>query len=107
MQQIAQQSQWTAPVIVNMLLAALAIVLAWTTLHQHSTLTDTDHEALQHDIRSAIESVQPPTPATTTTSLGPRGVTPSQPPTPSHDAVARRKKRPGKTVGKHKRRRRR
>ncbi len=56
---LQQQPRWTAPVIVNTLLAALAVALAWMALHQTNTLTEADHAALEHDIQNAIERVEP------------------------------------------------
>jgi hypothetical protein len=104
MQQVQRQPQWTLPVVLTVLLTALQVVLAWMALHQQTTLTDSDHEALQHDVREAIESVQPVTPPAP-------NVTAPAPPIPAGatanraghvEAKPKRKKRPGKTVGKHK-----
>jgi hypothetical protein len=44
---------------VQTLLAALTVVLAWMALHQNA-FTETDHELLQRDIRTAIEQVHQP-----------------------------------------------
>ena len=115
MRQVQRQPQWTSPVVIQVLLAALAVVLTWMTLHQQSTLTASDHEALQHDIREAIESVQPTPPAPPARSPRATSLRPPAPP-PTHASPAdqaranptqKRKKRPGKIVGKHKAKKRR
>jgi hypothetical protein len=58
------QRQWTAPAIVSTLLAVITVLLAWLALNPHQTLSEADHKALQRDIRTAIEQVVPPSPAT-------------------------------------------
>jgi hypothetical protein len=99
---LQQQPQWTAPVIVNALLAALAVVLAWMALHQANTLTETDHAALEHDIQSAIERVEPTPhidlPLVNEQSLASRNRDASE--TKSKP----RRKRPPKTYGRDKKR---
>lgn len=110
--QAQRHPQWTLPILITVLLTALQVVLAWMALHQQSTLTESDHDALQHDIREAIEAVQPAAPAP----LPPAHIAPSAPARPAAgspvesgqaEVKPKRKKRPGKTVGKHKRTKRR
>ena len=86
---------------VQTLLTALGVVLSWMALH-NNTLKRADHEALQRDIRTAIEQVHqsttPPLQPGSTITL-PR---PKQAPRPS--ASKPRTKRPAKTYGASKRR---
>jgi hypothetical protein len=91
MERMSRQPQWTAPVVVNTLLAVIAVVLAWMALNSRTTLTDADHEALRHDISTAIEQTR----------------SAAKPPQAARrQASPKRAKRPGKTHGKQKRRRR-
>lgn len=101
-------AKWNASDIVNALLQVIAIVLAWMALHQAPTLTEADHEALQHDISTAIEAVQPAAPAVPalpprTTLITPPASPQADVPTQGNTAPKPKRKRPGKTVGKNKR----
>jgi hypothetical protein len=101
---LQQQSRWSSAVIVQTLLAALAVVLAWMALHQASTLTDADHKVLQRDIQNAIQQIDPkPSPGVPVlrdrSSVAPDQSAPKAKTKP-------RKKRPSKTYGSHKRHRR-
>lgn len=97
------QRQWTSPVIVTVLISIVTALLTWMALHPDKTLTEADHEALQHDVRQAIEQAQPaPSPR-------PPSASPpvSKPKPPSASTKPKRKKRPPKTHGKNKKRKRR
>lgn len=90
---------------VQTLLAAVAVILAWMALH-HNTLTAADHRRLERDVRTAIEQAHAPAMSVSSlTSASALLEVPQQP------AAARsrlsRPKRPSKTFGKSKRKKRR
>jgi hypothetical protein len=91
-------------VIINTLLAVLAVVLAWMALHQASTLTDTDHAALEHDIQTAIQRVAPKAQFDVPPVYGHVSARRDSD-LPATQAKSRRKRRP-KTHGRDKKRRR-
>jgi hypothetical protein len=88
---------------VQTLLAALTVVLAWMALQQNAT-TETDDRLLQQEIRTAIEQIHKPSPP-----ILPSGhtiITP-QPKNIASFPPRKRKKRPAKSYGASKRRKRR
>ena len=92
---------------VQTLLAAITVILTWMALH-HDTLTETDHRGLERDMRIAIEQAHAP--AMSKSALTPRASTVT--PAPGQGSKPRqgsssRKKRPSKTYGKSKRKKRR
>lgn len=93
------QNRWNAADIVQVLLAVIALVLPFV-MKPETTLTDADREALQRDVRQVIEQAQPtPRPVRAAPPAIKRTSPPSAKPT--------RKKRPPKTYGKAKKKRRR
>jgi hypothetical protein len=102
---LQRQPQWTAPVIVNTLLAVLAVVLAWMALHQASSLTNADHAALEHDIQTAIQRVEPKAQFDLPRVYGQVPASHDQRDPPAAQAKSRRK-RPPKTYGRNKKHRR-
>ncbi|MFZ1155253.1 MAG: hypothetical protein WAN93_10145 [Solirubrobacteraceae bacterium] len=88
---------------VQTLLAALTVVLAWMALHQNA-FTETDHELLQRDIRTAIEQVHQPNSPVSPGGTVVRLPAPKAAPPPR---TKQRKKRQGKTYGASKRKKRR
>ena len=90
---------------VQTLLAAIAVILAWMALH-HNTLTAADHHGLERGVRTAIEQAHAPAmPVSSPASASAVAAAPHQPSTARSRSPS--PKRPSKTFGKSKRKKRR